>query len=146
MRLTTVRCGENVKRKHSKIAFVIPVLLLAATVAVSVIVSEDAFARGSTSQAAAVDNTCLNPIFDSNEYTDNAVGVGNCVCTISQQEESGQASAPITSQTANPTIELQRATTTSAQPPLTGESCEKCFDPLTTDQLSEFEDELPDRH
>jgi hypothetical protein len=128
MRLTTVQCGENVKRKHSKIAFVIPVLLLAATVAVSVIVSEDAFARGSTSQAAAVDNTCLNPIFDSNEYTDNAVGVGNCAGTISQQDESGSASAPITSQTANPAIELQRATT--SQPPLTGESCEDCLIPL----------------
>ena len=129
MRLTTVQCGENVKRKHNKIAFVIPVLLLAATVVVSVIVSEDAFARGSaTSQAAAVDNTCLNPIFDSNEYTDNAVGVGNCAGTISQQDESGSASAPITSQTANPAIKLQRATT--SQPPLTGESCEDCLIPL----------------
>ena len=38
--------AENVKRKHSKIAFVtIPVLLLAFTVAVSVIVSEEAYAK-----------------------------------------------------------------------------------------------------
>ena len=108
--------AENVKKKHSKIAFVtIPVLLLAATVAVSVIVSEEAFAKdgrysGDTSQAAAVSNECLNPIFDSNTI-DNAVGVGNCGGTVSQQDESGQASAPITSQTANPDIELQRATT-----------------------------------
>ena len=126
--------AENVKRKHSKIAFVtIPVLLLAATVAVSVIVSEEAYAKdgrysGDTSQGAAVSNECLNPIFDSNTI-DNAVGVGNCGGTVSQQDESGQASAPITSQTANPDIELQRATTT--QPTLTGESCEDCFDSLT---------------
>ena len=77
---------------------------------------EDIRATG-TSQAAAVNNQCLNPIFDS-EDIDNAVGVGNCGGTVSQQDESGPASAPITSQTANPTIELQRATTT--QPPLTG--------------------------
>ena len=80
-----------------------------------------------TSQAAAVSNDCLNPIFDSNTI-ENAVGVGNCGGTVSQQDESGQASAPITSQTANPSIELQRATTTSTQPPLTDESCEGCFD------------------
>lgn len=115
-------CAENIKRIHSKIAFVtIPVLLLAATVAISVTVSEDAFARerysGDTSQAAAVSNECLNPILDSNNI-DNVVGVSNCAGTVSQQDESGQASAPITSQTANPTIELQRATTT--QPPDTG--------------------------
>ena len=30
------------------------------------------------------------------------VGVGNCGGTVSQQDESGQASAPITSQSANP--------------------------------------------
>ena len=49
---------------------------------------------------AAVSNECLNPIFDSNNI-DNAVGVGNCGGTISQQDESGSASAPITSQTAS---------------------------------------------
>ena len=43
----------------------------------------------------------------------------------------------------NPDIELQRATTTSAQPPLTGESCEDCFDSLTAAQVSEFENFLP---
>ena len=68
-------------------------------------------------KAAAVDNSCLNPILDSNTI-DNVVVVGNCGSTISQQDESGSASTPITHQTANPTIELQRATTT--QPPLTG--------------------------
>ena len=58
---------------------------------------------GDTSQAASVSNECLNPIFDSNTI-DNAVGVGNCGGTVSQQDESGSASAPITHQTANPDI------------------------------------------
>ena len=142
--------AENVKWKHSKIAFVtIPVLLLAATVAVSVIVSEEAYAKdgrysGDTSQAAAVSNECLNPILDSNTI-DNVVGVGNCGGTVSQQDESGSASAPITSQTANPAIELQRTTTS---PPVTGEpnpvtACQNCFNVLTDDQQAAFEAQLP---
>lgn len=122
-------------------------MLLAATVAISFVITEDAFARegrytGDTSQAAAVSNECLNPIFDSNEDIDNSVGVGNCAATVSQQDESGQASAPITLQTANPDIELQRATT--SQPPLTVETCEDCFDSLTAAQVSEFESSLPE--
>ena len=71
---------------------------------------------------------------------DNAVGVGNCAGTVSQQDESGSASAPITTQTANPTIELQRATTT--QPPDTGtppQTCEECFDILNATQQAAFE-------
>ena len=106
-------CTENV-RKHRKSAFLtIPAILLAAIIAISFVITEDAFARegrytgDTTSQAASVSNECLNPIFDSNEDIDNAVGVGNCGGTISQQDESGSASAPITSQTANPDIELQ---------------------------------------
>ena len=89
---------------------------------------------------AAVNNECLNPIFDSNEDIDNAVGVGNCGGTVSQQDESGQASAPITSQTANPAIELQRATTTT-QPPGLGASmtCEECFDILSATQETAVE-------
>ena len=96
-------------------------ILLTVTLAVTIITittSDNAFARNeryasdATSQVAAVSNECLNPILDSNTI-DNAVGVGNCGGTISQQDESGQASAPITSQTANPAIELQRATSTS---------------------------------
>jgi hypothetical protein len=142
-------CAENIKMKSRKLAFFTMLLISAAsvTVAVSVMVSEDAFAKdvrysGDTSQAASVSNECLNPILDSNTI-DNIVDVGNCAGTVSQQDESGSAAAPITSQTANPTIELQRATTTSAQPPLTGESCEDCFDSLTAAQVSEFENELP---
>ena len=98
--------------------------------------------QADTSQAASVSNECLNPILDSNSI-DNIVDVGNCGGTVSQQDESGSASAPITSQTANPTIELQRATTT--QPPPTEEppgpegfgtvefsilSCDDCRNPL----------------
>ncbi|MGH9977609.1 MAG: hypothetical protein ACRD8Z_17510 [Nitrososphaeraceae archaeon] len=122
----------------------IPLVLFAATVGVSVMVSEDAYARDgrysgdSTSQAAAVNNECLNSILDFNTI-DNMVGVGNCGGTVSQQHESGQASAPITSQTADPTIELQRATTT--QPPLTAtpvENCAACFSTLTTAEQSQF--------
>jgi hypothetical protein len=141
-------CAENVDRIHSKIAFVtIPVLLLAATVTISAIVSEDAFAKdgrysGDTSQAAAVSNECLNPILDSNSI-DNIVDVGNCAGTVSQQDESGQASAPITHQSANPTIELQRSTTT--QPGLGAPmTCEECFDSLTAAQVSAFENALPE--
>ena len=123
--------------------------MLAATVTISVTISADAFARerysgDRTSQAAAVSNDCLNPIFDSNTI-ENAVGVGNCGGTVSQQDESGQASAPITSQTANPAIELQRTTTS---PPVTGEpdpitTCVNCFIALTDDERADFEAQLP---
>jgi len=148
-------CAENVKKESRKLAFLtIPAILLAAsaTVALSFVITEDAFARNgrygtgdSTSQAAAVNNECLNPIFDSNTI-DNAVGVGNCGGTVSQQDESGSASAPITSQTANPAIELQRATTTS--PPVTEEpdpvtACQNCFNALTDAQQAAFEAQLP---
>jgi hypothetical protein len=138
---------------RANLTLIVPLVLLAATVAISVTVSEDAFARerysgDSTSQAAAVSNDCLNPILDSNTI-DNLVGVGNCGGTISQQDESGQASAPITSQSANPTIELQRATSTT-QPPLTGTpptvgACVGCFDMLSDTAQSEFEEAIPTR-
>jgi hypothetical protein len=134
-----------------KLAIVtISVLLLAATVAISFVITEDAFARerysgDSTSQAAAVSNECLNPILDSNEDIDNVVGVGNCGGTVSQQDESGSAVAPITSQTANPTIELQRSTTSQ---PVTGEqdpvtTCVNCFNGLTDAQQAGFEAQIP---
>ena len=115
------------------------------TVAISVIVSEDAFARerysgdSPVSTRAAVSNDCLNPILDSNTI-DNAVGVGNCGGTVSQQDESGQASAPITSQTANPAIELQRSTTTTPPPGLGASmTCEECFDILSATQETAIE-------
>jgi hypothetical protein len=135
---------------RAKLKFIIiPVLFLAATVAISSTVSEDSFARDGgrysggdgTSQAAAVSNDCLNPILDSNTI-DNMVGVGNCGGTVSQQDESGQAGATTTHQTAKPTIELQRSTT---QSPITGnppQTCEECFDVLTATQQSAFEAEL----
>jgi hypothetical protein len=131
----------------------IPLILLAATVAISALITEDAFARGEgrytddTSQAASVSNECLNPIFDSNNI-DNVVGVGNCGGTVSQQDESGQAGATTTHQTANPAIELQRATTTA--PPVTEEpdpvtNCvNTCFNGTITDaQQTAFEAQLP---
>jgi hypothetical protein len=139
-------CAENAKMKSRKLAIVtISALVFAATVAISFVISEDVFAKdgrysGDTSQAAAVSNECLNPIFDSNEDIDNAVGVGNCAGTVSQQDESGSASAPITSQTANPDIELQRATSTT-QPPLTAtprENCAACFSTLTINEQEQF--------
>lgn len=106
----------------SLIIIAIPLILLS-TVAISTLLTEDVFPRDryltdSTSQAAAVSNDCLNPILDSNTI-DNMVGVGNCGGIVSQHDELGQASAPISHQTANPTIEVQRATTTT-QPPLIG--------------------------
>jgi hypothetical protein len=130
-------------RANLTIITTIPLILLAATVAISVIVSEDAFARngrytGDTSQATSISNECLNPILDSNTI-DNMVGVGNCGGTVSQQDESGQAGAKATHQTANPTIELQRATTT--QPPLTAtplENCAACFSTLTSTEQAQF--------
>jgi hypothetical protein len=67
------------------------------------------------------------------------VGVGNCGGTVSQQEKSGQAGATTTHQTANPTIELQRATTT--QPPLTAtplENCAECFSILNSTEQAQF--------
>ena len=99
---TIIHCWNPLSSMHraNLTIITIPVLLLAPTVAISVIVSEDAFARerysgDSTSQAAAVSNDCLNPILDSNTI-DNMVGVGNCGGTVSQQDESGQAGAPTT--------------------------------------------------
>ena len=93
-------------------------------------------------KAAAVSNDCLNPILDSNTI-DNAVGVGNCGGTVSQQDESGQASAPITSQTANPAIELQRSTTTTPPPGLGASmTCEECFDILSATQETAIEQVL----
>jgi hypothetical protein len=132
----------------------IPLILLAATVAVSSTVSEDVFARDGgrysggdgTSQAAAVSNECLNPILDSNTI-DNMVSVGNCAGTVSQQDESGSASAPITSQTANPTIELQRTTTQPSlthTPPPTTAGCVLCFNPLSDTQIADLMDAVSD--
>ena len=146
---------KDAKKRHLSITSM-TLILLTVTLAVTIITittSDNAFARNeryasdATSQVAAVSNECLNPILDSNTI-DNAVGVGNCGGTVSQQDESGLASAPITSQTANPAIELQRATTT--QPPLTGtppsvEGCEECFDMLTDAQKEDFVSILPDR-
>ena len=113
------------------------------TVAISSTTSEDAFAKDGrysgdgTSQAAAVSNDCLNPMLDSNTI-DNVIGVANCGGTVSQQEESGQASAPITHQTANPTLELQRSQPSETQPPPPNLSCEVCLGMLTAERATGF--------
>jgi hypothetical protein len=55
---------------------------------------------------------------------------GNCGGTISQQGSSGQDSTPTTVQNANPTIEVQRATTTTQSPGVgltPVQSCLNCF-------------------
>ena len=143
--------AENFNKKHTKFGLIaMSAILFAAvpTVTISLMSTEDAFARNGmytsdTSQAAAVDNECLNPIFDSIEDIDNAVGVGNCGATVSQQDESGQASAPITLQNSNPTIELRRATTTTPSPGLGSgrdiDTCVMCFERnLNADQAGEF--------
>jgi hypothetical protein len=138
----------HIERANLTIMVAIPLILLAATVAISSTVSEDAFASDgrysgdSTSQAASVNNECLNPIIDSNTI-DNVVGVGSCGGTVSQQDESGQASAPITSQTANPIIEVQWATTTTPPPGLGASmTCEECFDILSATQETAVEQVL----
>jgi hypothetical protein len=58
---------------------------------------------------------------------------GNCGGTISQQGRSGQSSNPTTVQSANPSTEVQRSTTTPTQSPGLGSggntttSCLQCF-------------------
>ena len=67
-------CAENIKMKQrNPRSLRCCLLLLLGTVAVSVMVSEDAFARdgrytGDTSQATSVSNECLNSILDSNDH------------------------------------------------------------------------------
>ena len=80
-------------------------------------------------------------MLDSNTI-DNVIGVANCGGTVSQQEESGQASAPITHQTANPTLELQRSQPSETQPPPPNLSCEVCLGMLTAEQQQDFAEAL----
>jgi hypothetical protein len=124
--------NENVNKRYFSITSITKVLL-AAIVAISFMIlttTDNVFARNDeryaidgVSQSAVVNNDCLNPLFDSNTI-DNAVGVANCGGTISQQDESGQATTPIVHQTANPIIEVQRSTPDTATPP---ETCEECI-------------------
>ena len=136
----------------TNLTLVISLILLAAIVTTPITVTEDGFARngngshtGDLSQAASVSNSCLNPVSDSNT-NGNMINNGNCGGTISEQEKLGQASTPTTVKTANPTIEVQRSTTT-AQPPITTtrRNCTTCFDPLNAIQKSDFENILRDR-
>jgi hypothetical protein len=132
--------NEKVNRRN--LAIKCMALMLLATTLISLItISDSAFARNgrhdatdTTSQAASVSNSCLNPVSNSNT-NDNMISNGNCGGTISQQGKSGQASTPTTIQNANPSIEVQRST--SAQSPITGprpETCTQCFDMLNATQ------------
>jgi hypothetical protein len=118
--------NENVtKRSLAIAATAVTVIMLVGTNLISVTATVDsAFASknerhdaSDVSQGASVSNSCLNPVSNSNT-NDNMISKGNCGGTVSQQGKSGQASTPTTVQNANPTIEVQRQSTT-AQPPLT---------------------------
>ena len=138
--------NRKVNKCSLAIAGVIIVLLITTSSPSGSIMSDSAFAKHSrdVGQAASISNSCLNPVSNSNT-NDNLISNGNCGGTISQQGRSGQASTPTTVQNANPTIEVQRATTT-AQPPLTSTrgNCTACFDPLNATQKSDFESILQD--
>ena len=130
---------------RTSLALVFPLILVATVVTTPITVIEDAFAKSGghngsdLSQAASITNSCLNPVSNSNT-NDNIISNGNCGGTVSQQGRSGQASNPTTVQNANPTIEVQRSTTT--QPPITGtppETCTQCFDILNSTQQAAFE-------
>jgi hypothetical protein len=126
----------------------IPLVLLATLATTPIMITEDAFARyqrhtgGGIGHAASITNSCLSPVSNSNT-NGNMISNGNCGGTVSQQGKSGQASTPTTVQNANPTIEVQRSTST-AQPPLTTTrgNCTACFDPLTPAQITAFEGRL----
>ena len=131
--------NEKVNKCSLAIAGMVIVLLITTYTSGSIMsASASAKHSGDVSQAASVRNSCLNPVSNSNTI-DNMISNGNCGGTVSQQGRSGQASTPTTVQNANPTIEVQRATTT-AQPPLTttGGNCTACFDPLNATQKSEL--------
>ena len=127
----------------ANLTLIVPMILLTAIVTTPVTIVEDTFARNGhgkhtgsdLSQAASVSSSCLNPASDSNT-NDNMISNGNCGGTISQQGGSGQTSTPTTVQNANPTIEVQRSTTT--QPSVTGThtTCTQCFDMLNATQAA----------
>jgi hypothetical protein len=120
---------------------VIPLILLVVMVTTPRMITEDVFAiyqrhtgASNLNQAASITNSCLNPVSNSNT-NDNMISNGNCGGTISQQGKSGQASSPTTVQSASPSIEVQRSTST--QSPITGPrptSCTQCFDLLNATQ------------
>lgn len=120
-------------------AMIMTVMLLAAS-AISMMTTENAFARKyENNQAASTSNSCLNPLFDSSTF-DIAADIGNCGNTVSQQEGGGEASSPITLQIANPTIEVQAPPPPSPPEPQT---CEECFTAfLTAEQIAEFEEAI----
>jgi hypothetical protein len=139
---------HNEKVNKRSLAIVGMAAILFSTTLLSITLTDSTFARNERNvrdinQAASVSNSCLNPVSNSNT-NDNMISNGNCGGTVSQQGKSGQASTPITVQNANPTIEVQRQSTT--QPPTTTrETCVACFNPLSATEKSDFESLLPSR-
>ena len=135
--------NEKVNRRNLAIAGVIVIVLLVSTLISNTASIDSASARKyqrhdatDISQAASVRNSCLNPVSNSNTNS-NMISNGNCGGTVSQQGKSGQASTPTTVQNANPTVEVQRSTTTSAEPPVATtppETCKQCFDMFNATQ------------
>ena len=125
------------------------IILLLVTAIISTIsntVTEHAFAeKYRNNQAAATSNSCLNPLFESSTL-DIPNTIGNCGNTVSQQEESGQASSPITLQTASPNIELSPSETSPPEDDPANDNqklamCLECFTShLTPEQIMELED------
>lgn len=115
---------------------VLAALFLASTVISMTTTTEKAFAgKYEINQATSTSNSCLNPLFDSNTF-DIAADIGNCGNTVSQQAEGGEASSPITVQTASPTIEVQAPPPVE---PVEPQTCEECFTAfLTADEIDSF--------
>ena len=82
--------NEVVKKRNLTITSMTAVLF--ATVAISILLTDDASARNQKYSnddqsrfGRSISNSCLNPVFESNTI-DNVIGVGNCAGTVSQQE------------------------------------------------------------
>jgi hypothetical protein len=133
--------NEISKKPKSVIAAVTIAALLLGTIAISMTSPENAFAnKYENNQATSTSNSCLNPSFESSTF-DIANNIGNCGNTVSQQAEGGEASSPITVQTASPTIEVQSQPPEPPSPPPTV-ACEECFAVLTPEQVAAFEAEI----
>jgi hypothetical protein len=134
---------HNEKTKKPKFAIAAPIVaaMLLATTAISMTTTENAFAgKYENNQATSTSNSCLNPLFDTSTVG-SANTIGNCGNTVSQQEEAGQASSPITHQVASPTIGEQAPSPPEQEP----QTCNQCFFTfLTPDEINTFEETLSD--
>jgi hypothetical protein len=130
---------HNERVKKPKFAIASATIMAAmwfTTTAISITTTAESVFAYRNNQATSTSNSCLNPLFDSSTF-DTANTIGNCGNTVSQQEEAGQASSPITHQTASPTI--------GEQPPSAAEpqTCEECFTGvLTAGEITELEEHV----